>query len=535
MKPNKSDFGKGWPKASNFKRSIRFEVTLFVSAIILALMLITGYVMSDRYVDTVTRGIAEKMLIQARSYSGPAGKLIISMDGPDALLLNNICKKLAADNADIYWAGITNSESEFLAHTDLQKVISSERMKDIRANHLAEILRPDEIFNLGDDTLYVSVPITENEILLGRLHVAASTSSIEKARKDSTVTVASITILMIIFGLPLTMLVLHVRLKPIRTITSHLKNIDFDRISLDIPLKKKDDFGYLAETLKVMGVKLQAAQREQIEKERIARELEIAREIQNSLLPKSNPSAAELDFACAYSSAKEVGGDYYDFIEFDPDHLGIIVADVSGKSLPGMLVMLMTRDIVKAATHSYDNPGKILSAINRKLKENIRPGMFVTMFLGIFEKSTSKFIFASAGHNPLVWFDSVANECRLIKTKGYPLGMMPDKVFLERIESDEIRLSANDLIVQYTDGVNEAQNPEGAEFGLDRFVDLIKDHAACDVNSISDRVLDGLNEFVRNAEQYDDITLLAVKWLGSADMESMKHSEEAKIIDAYNE
>mgnify|MGYP006288861475 CR=1 FL=1 len=211
------------------------------------------------------------------------------------------------------------------------------------------------------------------------------------------------------------------------------------------------------------------------------------------------------------------------------------MADVSGKSLPGMLVMLMTRDIVKAAAYKFDSPDKILCEINSALKENIKPGMFVTMFFGIFEKSTSKFRFASAGHNPLIWYDSLKNECKLIKTKGYPLGMMPDNVFSGRIELRQIELSVNDLIVQYTDGINEAQNPDGEEYGLDRFVDSIKASASSDVEVVSNGVLEGLNVFVRNAEQYDDITLLTVKWLGFNAVESREFEKQVKSAYANSD
>ena len=335
-----------WPEASQFRKSIRFEFAIYVSSIILALMLVTGYIISSQYVKTVTQGVVEKLLIQARSYSGPAGKLIISSGGPDALLLNNICRKLVNDNPDVYWAGITDERDVFLANSNITRVIGSTTMHSVAANQFQDILRPAEGFSLEGDTVYISVSIEENGVALGRLAVAASASSIKAARNTSVVTVASITIVMIAIGIPVTVAVLRRKLKPIGVITDHLKTVNFYDVSLDIPVRSENEFGFLAETIRVMGSKLNVAQRDLIEKERMSRELEIAREIQANILPKVYPSGGRFALAGTYSSAMEVGGDYYDFIEFDDDRLGILVADVSGKSLPGMLVMLITRDIV---------------------------------------------------------------------------------------------------------------------------------------------------------------------------------------------
>ncbi|MEW5925812.1 MAG: hypothetical protein AB1746_17665, partial [Candidatus Zixiibacteriota bacterium] len=198
-----------WPKAGQFRKSIRFEFSLYVSGIILALMLATGYVMTDRYVKTVTQGVADKLLVQIRSYSGSAGKLIISTNGPDVLLLNNICKKLAEDNGDIYWVGITDPDHNFLAHTDIKQVISGSAMTPVSGSQYNDMLLNGETFEIRNDTIYISAPIIESDVIVGSLGAASSTAQISRARRTSIVTVVSITILMILIGIPATMVVLH--------------------------------------------------------------------------------------------------------------------------------------------------------------------------------------------------------------------------------------------------------------------------------------------------------------------------------------
>jgi serine phosphatase RsbU (regulator of sigma subunit) len=521
---------KDWPKASQFRKSIRYEFARYVSVTILALMLVTGYVISSQYVKSVTQSIVDKLLVQARSYSGPAGKLIISGGGPDALLLNNLCSKLINDNADVYWAGITDADGVFLAHTDIKHVISHSRMRPVSADQFRDVLRPREGFSIEGDTIFISVSIDEKELVVGNLAVAASASPIRKARMTSVITVGSITVAMIVIGIPITVAMVRRKLRPMAVITDHLKAVDFSDISFDIPIKSRNEFGFLAETLRVMGSKLNVAQKELIEKERMTRELEIAREIQANILPRGYPDVLEVRLAGAYRSARQVGGDYYDFIEFDDDTLGILIADVSGKSLPGMLVMLLTRDIVKRLTRSIRDPARLLTEANGELRTSIKKGMFVTMFFGVLDRRTGRFRFASAGHNPLIFMKKATGEVQMTKTKGFPLGLVDSAVYGERIESGGIFLSEGDWVILYTDGVNEAQDPSGEEFGLDRVTEIVAANLGLEPQEMVETILKRQEAFVGGAPQYDDITLLAIKWVGkAADIKLMEMGEARNV------
>jgi len=431
------------------------------------------------------------------------------------LLLSNICKKLSTDDADVYWVGIAGQDDVFLAHTDIKKVIAAARMNPVTGTSFGDMLRPNEAFDLTRDTLRLVVPIEENGIIVGNLKIGASNRQIIEARNASILTVTSITVFMILLGIPLTLVLMHRKLKPVTIITDRLKNISLDDFSLDIPIRTRNEFGYLAETLRVMGAKLGRAQQELIEKERIAREMEIAREIQANILPRACPENSQMEFAVDYRSAREVGGDYYDFIELDRDRLVFLVADVSGKSLPGMLVMLLTRDIIRRLVQSTPNPAELLKRVNRELLANIKKGMFVTMFVGVIDKKTGIFTFASAGHNPLIRLSAGAERADRIKTKGFPLGLIKAAQFDQRIEQGEITLSPGDWLIQYTDGINEARNAEGADFGMERLLDHIKSFADKTSPELVREVIARHSEFVGDVPQFDDITLLAMKWNGS--------------------
>ncbi|UCD93914.1 MAG: PP2C family protein-serine/threonine phosphatase [Candidatus Zixiibacteriota bacterium] len=523
----KTDIVEGWPQARQFRKSIRIEFSLYVSAVIIVLMLSTGYIIINQYIDTVTHSVSEKLLVQARSYSGPAGKLIISTNGPDALLLNNICKKLAAADPDLYWAGITDNNGIFLAHTDIRQVVSGASLASVLTQKEEHILRDGEAFALNADTILITVPIRENAVTVGQLTAASSDRQIRDARNKSIITVVSITVLMILLGIPATMVVLHRRLRPIAVMTDSLRKIKYDDISLEIPFQSKNEFGYLAETLRVMGRKISSAQKDIIEKERIARELEIAREIQANILPREYPRAPNFEFFGAYRSAREVGGDYYDFIEFDDEHLAFLVADVSGKSLPGMLVMLLTRDIVKRLSRTVRRPSDLLSDVNRELLKNIKKGMFVTMFFGLLNKKTGQFTFASAGHNPLIRINAVDCQTETRKTRGYPLGMVPPEQFDGRIENGHIILRDNDMLVQFTDGINEATNSDKEEYGMERFVFTLESNGHLRPREITGQIMENHKLFVGKAPQIDDITLLVMKWKAETsdkEISNLKHA-----------
>jgi serine phosphatase RsbU (regulator of sigma subunit) len=522
-----------WPQAEQFRASIRMEFALYVGGVILMLMAVTGYIVTKQYVSSVTVGVVETVLAQARSYASSAGKHIISAESPDVLMLSNLCTRLAADNSDIHWVGIADNQGRFLSHTDIKQVMSGQKLLSISSTRYPQSLRTGEKLSIVGDSLMITIPIIEQGVPLGTLAVTSSTRQIAQARKTSIVTVSAITAIMILLGIPITMIVLNRRLRPLGLIIDSLKAVRLDEPVFDIPISSRNEFGYLAETLRVMGGKLTMAQRQQIERERVVRELEIAREIQANILPKEYPQAVQFQFAGAYRSAREVGGDYYDFLPLDDNLLGYLIADVSGKSLPGMLVMLLTRDIVRRLARPSLKPSQLLSAVNRELLPGIKKGMFVTMFYGILDRRTGHFTFASAGHNPLIKVDASAAAVRLIKTKGFPLGMAGSDTFDKRIEDGALLLSPGDWLIQYTDGINEAQDADKREYGMERFLDAVQTLRSQNADELVRGVLERHEAFVGVAPQYDDITLLAMKWVGvSANLDKNVNRMRTNVVNA---
>jgi len=527
MTTKRSDLSEGWPASNDFRKSIQLEFSVFVTLMILLLMVISGYSITKKLVRITSEHIARELLVQARSASGTASNHILSGSHTDGLILNSLCNQLTADNPDIYWVGVSDPSDTYIAHTDIKQVVAKASSKLRCGDQFGELLKGEECLRRDDDTIFVSVPIVEDEVRLGCLSIASSAARISEARVNAIMTVASITMIFVLIGLPVTLVLLRRKLKPVKLITRSLKEIDFENLRIDIPFNSRNEFGYLAETLHVMGSKLNQAREESIEKQRMHHELEIAHEIQASILPKEYPKSSNFEFAGEYRSAKEVGGDYYDFFPIDKDRLAFVVADVSGKSLPGMLVMLLVRDIVKRlAVIEIEQPAEVLTAVNSELFGSIREGMFVTMFLGILNKRTGHLAYASAGHSSIVHINGETGESRLVKSKGFPLGLVETDMFVARIERPSLQLAPNDLVVLYTDGVNEAKNSEGIQFGMDRFLELLSTKSKSSAEDIVSYVSENLVRFVGDEPMYDDTTLVVLKWKCEENSDSSHYLQE---------
>ena len=246
-------------------------------------------------------------------------------------------------------------------------------------------------------------------------------------------------------------------------------------------------------------------QREAQERERIEHELQVARLIQHTLLPKALPQRTGWQLAAYYQPAREVGGDFYDFIELPDDKLGIIVGDVTDKGVPAALVMATTRSVMRAAAGRLDSPGDVLERVNEALCPDIPENMFVTCFYAVLDPSNGQVRYANAGHDlPYRRHDGEAFELR---ATGMPLGLLPGM----RYEEKETRLEPGDSLLLYSDGLVEAHNSTGDMFSFPRLRSLVGNYASGDSDALVDYLLTDLAQFTGPQwEQEDDITLVTV-------------------------
>ncbi len=261
-----------------------------------------------------------------------------------------------------------------------------------------------------------------------------------------------------------------------------------------------------------MTLNLKEAQTALVEQEKAEYELSIAREVQKQLLPAEPPLITGFECADYYKGAKAVSGDYYDFIPLGNALWGFIVADVSGKGIPGSMVMAVTRTIVRLiAVRHQSRAADTLKETNRLIAKQIKRGMFVTSFYAVLDEHTGMLTYASAGHNPMIVYRAKTRSCELATGKGIALGFNEGPIFDKTIEEHRTVLEPKDAILLYTDGFPEAMNERNQEFGEDRFYQLVGQLGHLDARSHIEKLVAAIAAHRGAAEQSDDLTLITVR------------------------
>jgi serine phosphatase RsbU (regulator of sigma subunit) len=250
-------------------------------------------------------------------------------------------------------------------------------------------------------------------------------------------------------------------------------------------------------------------QQEAQERERIEQELRIARLIQQTLLPKTLPELPGYDVAAYYQPAREVGGDFYDFLELEDGRLGLVVGDVTDKGVPAALVMATTRTMLRAAAQRLFSPGEVLRRANDSLVTDIPPNMFITCLYAILDIESGRLVYANAGHDlPYRRRAGRSEGADELRATGMPLGLMPGMGYEEK----EIVLHKGESVLFYSDGLVEAHDPITREmFGFPRLQGMVGTHRSGG-SSLIGFLLSELSSFTgEDWEQEDDITLVTLE------------------------
>ena len=243
-------------------------------------------------------------------------------------------------------------------------------------------------------------------------------------------------------------------------------------------------------------------------------ELGVATKIQSAMLPNTfpfMPERPEFDLYASMTPAKEVGGDFYDFFMVDDNRLALVIADVSGKGIPAALFMMASKILIKNSIMTGKSPGEVLRAVNNQICENNEEEMFVTVWLGILDLDDGTLISANAGHEyPIV--KSPSGDFELIKTKhGFVVGGMKGM----RYKEHELKLEAGSKLFVYTDGVPEAENESEEQYGYERFLALLNKNKDAEPEELLGAVREDVDKFTRDQDQFDDLTMLCVRYNGS--------------------
>jgi serine phosphatase RsbU (regulator of sigma subunit) len=249
------------------------------------------------------------------------------------------------------------------------------------------------------------------------------------------------------------------------------------------------------------------------ERERIAKELEIARNVQISLLPKSQPNIGGFDIAGICIPAKEVGGDYYDFVSLPDNRIGIALGDVSGKGVPAAIYMTLTKGILQSHAEEGVSPRSVLIKVNSLMYRTIERNSFVSMFYAILDIKGRTIRYARAGQCPVILIQGAGGQGSLVSPRGMALGLENGTVFDAVLEEQDLSLNSGQVLVFYTDGFTEAMRADGEEFGEERLLASIAQHRVESASALIQSICDDVTAFTGNVPQHDDMTMVVVRVL----------------------
>ena len=310
--------------------------------------------------------------------------------------------------------------------------------------------------------------------------------------------------------------------KPLNTITERIAELKGEDLEfrMEDTYRTGDEIQVLAESFADLSHKtldyVEQVKTATAEKERISTELHMAKRIQESMLPHlfpPFPDRKEFDLYASMDPARDVGGDFYDFFLVDPDHLCLVMADVSGKGIPAALFMMISKTILQSCAMLGRSAGEVLEKTNEALCSNNQTEMFVTAWIGILEISTGKMTCANAGHEyPVMYTKEDTGEFELIKDRhGFVIGGMECTKYKEY----ELRMKPGDKLFVYTDGLPEATDADGQMFTTEKMVETLNTVSQGSPKEVLRTVKDAVNAFVGDAEQFDDLTMLCLEYRGT--------------------
>lgn len=384
----------------------------------------------------------------------------------------------------------------------------------------AYVLR-DRGFIETDSHITAMIPLKDNlGKVRGILCVQRQMDALTKARFSYMIKMLVVLLSLIIMATFLYDLFLkRYLIKPLRKITKETTRFASSQSKAESKLtdkiKSNNEIGQLAASVDKMESEtltyIDNLTRVTAESQRIGTELAVAAGIQQGMLDAVAPDRDDVSIYATMSPAKEVGGDFYDYFMIDDDHMGIVIADVSGKGVPASLFMAITKMMINDRTMIHKSPAKILEATNERICKNNKLDMFITVWLGILELSTGKILAANAGHEyPAVYRNGKGFE--LLKDKhGFVVGGMSGVHYKDY----ELTLKPGEALFLYTDGVPEATSADNELFGVERMTKALNVDPEGTPEEILANVQDAVDKFVDKAPQFDDLTMLCVRYRGS--------------------
>ena len=364
---------------------------------------------------------------------------------------------------------------------------------------------------------YVMTPVKTGEKQIGVVFVSYTSAHIwqEVATTRTRIIIFTMALLLIgIFGI---YMLSNYFVNPIARITQRVRRFTSGDLESELPLEGAEEFFEISRAFNEMMTRVSQDRKNIIAREKMAKEIEVASQVQKTLLPHELPHLPGLELGTFYRAASVIGGDLYDVFKIGFDRYCLVVADVSGKGVPASLVMSMLRTVIQIHASRQSSSRDVLIKVNNYLHSNIPPGMFITVMLVIYDGASREINFVSAGHNPMIYFKASGGEISQVNPAGMPLGVptTDGTSFADRLEEYRLTLGEDDLFFIFTDGITEAVDRDKKQYGMERLVSFISrnlgQQSRTDVTILSNDLVRELDDFAGFASPVDDMTFIVAR------------------------
>jgi serine phosphatase RsbU (regulator of sigma subunit)/anti-sigma regulatory factor (Ser/Thr protein kinase) len=346
----------------------------------------------------------------------------------------------------------------------------------------------------------------------GMVVMQYSTVTVAEQLTDARRIILIITVVGLLIGIAGIYLLSNYFVRPIGRIVSRVRKFSQGDLDSQLPLVGAEEFYEISKALNELIMRIRRDRKNIVEREILHKEMQLAEEIQRALIPRQLPTIHGFDVGTIYKAARMVGGDLFDFVKIDDQTFGAVVADVSGKGVPGSLVMAMVRTALRLEAKGNRSSRDILLRLNDYVVDDIKRGMFVTILLAVIDTRSRRVNFASAGHNPIIHYSHCTHEALFLNAKGMPVGVKTDRMeFASGLEEAIIELEPDDFLVIYTDGVTEGRGGEYRAYGTDRVIDIIRENENGSAGDAASAIEDDIVRFIGKHDQHDDITMVILK------------------------
>ncbi len=480
------------------------------------------------------REIEKTIVYQGRNIALGSQTALLRSD-PEFELFPRV-KRILSRSESITSVVITDSEGLIQGDEDLTNLSTHYNM-DL-SNHTSRqssLLVEGELLYDASDSFFFRTPVKSLGKEIGHVHLRYSKIDLQLSTQRAITITLFCGAIAFSLGIVLALLLFRRISRPIDDLVRGAERIGSGDLDTRVTVHTRNEFGVLANSINEMAASISKAQTELVTKERMAKELEIARDIQSTLVPSESFKTEGFEISFYYKPALEVSGDYVDAFCIDERNIAMIMGDVSGKGVPGLVVMAMLKVMVRDLIYQGLSPKEVVRKLNISLAENLKPKMFVTLFIAYLNLDTSELTYSNAGHNPLMIYSSRDRKCTLHKLDGPPLGVFPDGPFSSLLSEYRLVIEPGDLAFQYTDGLSESANVDDEQFGLDNIQQFCERFAEHGAMACVQQAIVSEEAFRGGAPQQDDITLLALSCAQTtSDGDTTAASEPASLAGNLN-